>query len=58
MDISRKIREGNIPLAVIDVSDPFTPNYISDIVETANAKHIRIETLTSTELQKALTELL
>lgn len=58
VDISRKIREGNIPLAVIDVSDPFTPNYISDIVETANAKHIRIETLTSTELQKALTELL
>jgi len=58
VDISRKIREGNIPLAVIDVSDPFTPNYISDIVETANAKHIRIETLTSIELQKALTELL
>jgi magnesium chelatase subunit D len=58
VDISRRIRENDIHLAVIDVSDPFTPNYISDIVEAANAKHIRIEDLTSIELQKALTELL
>jgi magnesium chelatase subunit D len=58
VDISRRIMENNIHLAVIDVSDPFTPNYISDIVKAANAKHIRIEDLTSIELQKTLTELL
>lgn len=32
--------------------------YINDIIEAANAKHIKIETLTSTELQKTITELL
>ena len=58
VNISSKIRESNIHLAVIDFSDPFTPNYINDIVEAANAKHIRIEDLTSIELQKALIELL
>lgn len=58
-EICRKIRENNIHLAVIDVSEnPFTPNYISDIIEAANAKHIKIETLTNSELHKALIELL
>ena len=58
-EICRKIRENNIHLAVIDVSkNPFTPNYISDIIEAANAKHIKIETLTNSELHKALIELL
>jgi len=59
IDICRKIRENNIHLAVIDVSeDPYTPNYINDIIEAANAKHIKIETLTSTEIQKTITQLL
>jgi magnesium chelatase subunit D len=59
IDISRKIRENNIHLAVIDVSeDPYTPNYINDIIEAANAKHIKIEILTSTEIQKTITQLL
>jgi len=59
VDISRKIRENNIHLVVIDVSeDPYTPNYINDIIEAANAKHIKIETLTSTEIQKTITQLL
>jgi len=57
--ISRKIKENNIHLAVIDVSeDPYTPNYISDIIEAANAKHIKIENLTSTEIQRSITQLL
>jgi magnesium chelatase subunit D len=59
IDISRKIRENNIHLAVIDVSeDPYTPNYINDIIEAANAKHIKIEILTSTEIQKTITQVL
>ena len=59
VDICRKIRENNIHLAVIDVSeDPYTPNYINDIVEAANAKHIKIEALTSIEIQKTITQLL
>jgi hypothetical protein len=43
----------------IDVSgNPFTPNYINDIIEAANVKHIKVETLTKTELQRTVTELL
>lgn len=59
IDVSRKIRENNIHLTVIDVSEnPFTPNYINDIIEAANATHIKIETLTNIELQRVITELL
>ncbi|RSN74125.1 magnesium chelatase subunit D family protein [Candidatus Methanodesulfokora washburnensis] len=58
-DISNKIRKSNIQLAVVDVSESlFTPNYIKDIVEAANARHIKIENLTGIELQRAITELL
>ena len=59
IDISRKIKGNNIYLAVIDVSeDPYTPNYINDIVEAANAKHIKIENLTSAEIQSSIAQLL
>jgi magnesium chelatase subunit D len=58
-DICIEMKENNVNMAVIDVSeDPFTPNYINDIIEAANAKHIKIETLTNTELQRTVTELL
>jgi magnesium chelatase subunit D len=58
IEICRKIRENNIQLTLIDVSeDPFAPNYINDIVEAANAKHIKIENLTSNELQDMITQL-
>jgi len=59
VDISSKIRESNIHLAVIDFSeDMFAPNYINDIVEAANARHIKIERLTDDEIQKAIMQLL
>jgi magnesium chelatase subunit D len=58
IEICRKIRENNIPLTLIDVSeDPFTPNYINDIVEAADAKHIKIGNLTSDVLQNMITQL-
>jgi len=58
IEICRKIRENNIQLTLIDVSeDPFAPNHINDIVEAANAKHIKIENLTSNELQDMITQL-
>lgn len=59
IDISSKIRENNIHLVVIDFSEDFyTPNYINDIIEIANAKHIKIETLTSIEIQNAIMQLI
>ncbi len=54
-EICRKLREAGAQLAVVDVSkDLFTPNYIREIVEAANARHIRIENLSGTSLQEAV----
>jgi magnesium chelatase subunit D len=59
IDICRRIKESGIHLAVIDVSkDPYAPNYIDDIVEAANAKHFKIENVTSNEIQETIMQLL
>jgi len=56
VELCEKIREIGAQLTVIDVSkDPFAPNYIEDIIKAANAKHIKIENLTGTNLQKIIT---
>lgn len=59
LDLSEKLKDAGACIAVIDVSeDPFTPNFIVDIVKSAGAKHIRLESLTSIDIHEAISKLL
>jgi len=56
VELCGKLKETGAQLTVIDVSeDPFTPNYIEDIIKAANAKHVKIRNLTDDNLQKIIT---
>lgn len=52
-----KLREAGAQLAVVDVSDPFTPSYIADIVEAAGARYVRLENVTSSDLYEEISKL-
>jgi len=55
VDLCRELKEVGSQVTVIDVSeDPFTPNYIGDIVEAAEARHVKMEKLTSVNLQEVI----
>ncbi len=58
-DICGELKRTGAQMAVIDVSENlFTPNYIKDIVEAADAKHIKIIKLTPSNLQEEIIKML
>ncbi|MEM2465341.1 MAG: hypothetical protein QXL85_07005 [Candidatus Bathyarchaeia archaeon] len=55
IELCNRLKEIKARLLVIDVSeDPFTPSYIRDIVKAANAKYLKIESLTDNNLQEII----
>jgi len=56
VELCGKLKETGAQLTVIDISeDPFTPNYIEDVIKAANAKHIKIRNITDTNFQEVIT---
>ncbi|MEM0236070.1 magnesium chelatase subunit D family protein, partial [Thermofilum sp.] len=55
VELCSKLKEIEAQLLVIDVSeDPFAPSYIGDIVKAADARYLKIESLTDSGLQEII----